>query len=519
MMMMRMEAKHYLTRSRLLVVFVLLSLTLPFLDVSRVVLVSETDQVKPLFATEKKGPFLITSTTNGRVVQVDARPQLFNVTDVVHVVKSRFLPRQASFKILGWARFRILKHLCVPSMAAQTSQNFVWIIYADPGIGYNLRRELLKMLQPHANFYLVLAHADDDEDDRLFRGGNDVERLDWEDVVSGNVQRLRYVLRQRDRFPYLETRLDEYAGLHADFVRQVQARALRTLHSATVRWTFWCIPQALEWHWVGSSCGASDEQRNIGALVPSRVYREDCHATGMTLGLYRAHDDDDIVSHSHNVAATSNNNKNDLWSTLEREQSRCGPTTSGTDCIIHLDEFRFAALRANSLAPAFPTTAGVAGLLKQQLPTQVLEEWNEQATQTWTFAKRHFGIKRSGCEKTAQYIDAHRALILEDVKASQCTEEYLCRVGFLGPGMLERFVCVYDWFWSPHSCDWRFFFSTVQSGRICEETLGSTGSNVPDENRSISLVDAASRWIGGPSIPTLGEACMCCQVTSNILQM
>lgn len=332
---MPVQQRSFFTKSRLIGLLVVLSLTLPFLDVSRVVVVHERDEIKTV---EKQGPFYITA-DNGEVIEVPKRPELFNVTGPLHVIKSRFMQHQPGLKALGWARYKLFKYLCFPSMVAQTSQNFVWLIYTDPDIKIPLREAIEEMLRPYPHFYLIT-----DNTEARFRGGTDLEKLDWEDVIMGDVQRLRYMLQQRDRFPFLETRIDADDGLHTHFVEQIQKEALKTLNPQTTHWTYWCIKQALEWHWVGS-CGVSKDQKKFGALLPSRLYENYCHTPGMTLGLYRADENVNVLSVAHSR----------LWSTLETEQSHCGPRTTGTDCIIHVDDFRFAALRART-----PTSASVS---------------------------------------------------------------------------------------------------------------------------------------------------------------
>eukprot|EP00977_Amphora_coffeiformis_P010370 scaffold2422_cov171-Amphora_coffeaeformis.AAC.8 len=264
---------------------------------------------------------------------------------------------------------------------------------------------MTKLLQKYPHFYLI-----QDNTEARFNGGYDLEGLNWEDVVTGDTRKLRYMLQQRDRFPFLETRIDADDGLHSKYVEFVQNEAMQILHLETTHWTYWCIAQALEWHWVGG-CGASRDQNEYGALLPSRRYENFCHTPGMTLGLYRADENSDVPSVAHSQ----------LWSTLEQEKSYCGPKTYGTDCVRHIRHFRFSALRART-----PTSASMVGVNKQ--PVESLQAWDDEKQNAWYFAQRHFNLNREGCKSTLEFLEKEMALILEDAEMGQCTEGHSCRV-------------------------------------------------------------------------------------------
>lgn len=403
-----LEQPCVIPKKWLLLILVLLSLTLPFIDVSRVISITERDVIK---THEREGPFLVTDSETGHAVEVDRRPELYNLTGPLHIIKSRFMQHQPGLQSLGWARFKMFKYICYPSMVAQTSQNFVWLVYTDPRLGPTLLQHMTRLLSRHAHFYLI-----QDNTEARFKGGSDLERLDWEDVVTGDARRLRYMLQQRDRFPFLETRIDADDGLHVRFVELVQEQAMTVLHPERTHWTYWCISQALEWHWVGH-CGVSDDQNAYGALLPSRRYENYCHTPGMTLGLYRADENTDVLNVAHSR----------LWSTLDERRSYCGPRTYGTDCIRHIQEFRFAALRART-----PTSASMVGVNKQ--PIEFLQAWDDERRRAWYFARRHFNVNRQGCKGTLRFLEDNMAAILEDAEVGQCTEGHSCRVS----GMREQ---------------------------------------------------------------------------------
>jgi hypothetical protein len=400
-------------------ILVVLVLVLPFLDgLSKLNVFHEADVIQ---IQEKEGPFLITNRHTGQVEEVWERPSPFLLQPPIHIIKSRFMQHQGELRALGWARFKLFKFLCFPSMVGQSSQNFFWLIYTDPQLPPALEDAMVQLLQPYRHFYLVK-----DNTDSRFKGGIDIERLDWEDVVSGDTQRLRYSLQQRDRYPFLETRIDADDGLHANFVEHIQTEAMERLSAHNTHWMFWCISQALEWHWVGE-CGVSTDQQQYGALLPSREYKNYCHTPGLTLGLFRAGEHADVMSVAHNK----------LWDTLQQMGTHCGPKTYGTDCISHLHSFQYAALRART-----PTSASMVGVNKQ--PVEFLEEWDEKSVESWGFAKQYFGTDRVSCKRTLEFLQDHMAQILEDAEVGQCTLGHSCRVSAcFGVAIVVLFCVLY----------------------------------------------------------------------------
>lgn len=133
-------------------------------------------------------------------------------SDLDHVLLTRFnLPSRGVESIIrakaGWLRDRIVlfEHYCLPSVRAQTNQNFRWIIYFDPESPEWLKQRIQN-------------HADEGAYVPIFRQSVSQAELiaDIAEVTGGHGTRL------------ITTNLDNDDGLAIDFVARLQASRQRS---------------------------------------------------------------------------------------------------------------------------------------------------------------------------------------------------------------------------------------------------------------------------------------------------
>jgi hypothetical protein len=74
---------------------------------------------------------------------------------LLHLVITRFQQYQPTLLSLGHARIHLFRSFCLPSMRAQTSQHFVWLILTDPSLHSSLRVEMQQLLAPYPHFFLL----------------------------------------------------------------------------------------------------------------------------------------------------------------------------------------------------------------------------------------------------------------------------------------------------------------------------------------------------------------------------
>jgi hypothetical protein len=104
---------------------------------------------------------------------------------------------------LAWleSRFEIFRDICLPSVAAQTDQNFVWLLYFDENTPPDYLGRVRDLLAPYPHFRVVQCGAFDDE----ARAGT-----------------LRAELAPDSKW-LLTTRLDNDDGWRRDFVERLHA--------------------------------------------------------------------------------------------------------------------------------------------------------------------------------------------------------------------------------------------------------------------------------------------------------
>ncbi|QHL90118.1 hypothetical protein GVO57_03810 [Sphingomonas changnyeongensis] len=131
------------------------------------------------------------------------------MADFVHVVMTRFnlaTPgREASFRTQpDWlaTRFDLFERYCLPGMAAQTEQDFAWMIFFDDQTpqAFKDRIEELRRIRPFIPFYTPLFPGDG-----------------WRDAVFARIEARPPAL--------LTTNLDNDDSLAVDFVARLQAAA------------------------------------------------------------------------------------------------------------------------------------------------------------------------------------------------------------------------------------------------------------------------------------------------------
>ena len=74
---------------------------------------------------------------------------------ILHLVITRFQQYQPALLPLGQARVHLFNTFCYPSIRQQSTQNFIWLILTDPLLHTSLRDQMVHILSPHANYFLL----------------------------------------------------------------------------------------------------------------------------------------------------------------------------------------------------------------------------------------------------------------------------------------------------------------------------------------------------------------------------
>jgi hypothetical protein len=264
--------------------------------------------------------------------------------DLVHVVLTRFQQSQGQLVHLGLARAELFRTFCLPTMAKQTNQNFLWMIRTDDHLDPAVKAMMQDMLRPYPNFLLVESNKRRNES----KGFRDPEEysdiLDVDRIVSGDVSlAVQYYNAAKTRV-VVETRLDADDGLHVKFIDIIQRSAkARFFHSSKQEgkkealvslkkdssWVYWCADHHFEWHY--------DKQKPRGSLNFTREMY--CITPGLSIGYAPEVDLEAVPKNQH-----------------YKLHRHIGPCYHEDDaqCIMHMADIRPAAIRART-----PTSAGM----------------------------------------------------------------------------------------------------------------------------------------------------------------
>jgi hypothetical protein len=87
---------------------------------------------------------------------------------------------------------------CLPTMKAQTTQQFLWIIRTDPNLDKSIINEMVDLLKDHPNFYLV----------GLNTQGDTFEQGCVGEIYTGNRTLFLTTKDAQKHLPVIETRLE-----------------------------------------------------------------------------------------------------------------------------------------------------------------------------------------------------------------------------------------------------------------------------------------------------------------------
>ena len=189
---------------------------------------------------------------------------------VVHVIQTRFMQNQPQLIHLGRARIKLFETFCRPTVLAQTNQNFLWIIRADPDLHPILVEEMEKILAGQQNIIFMgsnnqnkialSSRSGESFNDYMRPENNSTPNIPGV-VWSGNLTLFKdaYEYAATGKGIVLETRLDADDGIHYDWIKYLQEEAtLYLTHNINGRhknikeleqyWKIWCVHSHIQWH-------------------------------------------------------------------------------------------------------------------------------------------------------------------------------------------------------------------------------------------------------------------------------
>ena len=310
---------------------------------------------------------------------------------------------QPSLVDLGMARLEIFKSFCLPTMASQTSQDFLWIIRTDPLLNDTIKLPLLELLEPYPNFVLVASNSNPEG----FRGAGAIADISPENVWSGSYGVIEDYHKAAQSRIVLESRLDADDGLHNSFVEYLEAVAPSYLPEPR-SWVVWCAFSHLEWHYNSPFSSITDVEQ--GFLIG--IKNSACVTSGLTMAYGLEATRDELPKGTHQF--------------LHKVLPECSEDRHH-ECLKRFKELAPGAIRART-----PTSAGMANVISDGKKQSVYKGAEPQARMQhamWDGAQDIFHIDIQDAIFTRNYLLSHEAGIAADNLKGQCTKGHSCKHG------------------------------------------------------------------------------------------
>lgn len=365
-----------------------------------------------------------------------------NDLNVVHVIHTRFMQHQPQLVHLGQARLELFRAFCLPTLRAQTNQQFLWIIRVDPDLprlNPNVTRQLLDLMRDVPN--AIVAGSNARVDDGFFRHPNATIDLFDENAANtnnnassiiwhGSVDLLRaYQVASQTRV-LLETGLDADDGLAIHFVDHLQKEAYKASRALTPDHPKWfriaCMKPYTVWQFWGPY-----ENSKLGSL---RSHAQNPRKFCLTPGLTRM-----SSSHytSYQLSPSTFNAPDRDFSGLPREghrffvdhfyidkhvphcrrakKSRAKPQA----CYDEIDGSRSLVLRTRTPTSASLTDVHIPPTIRARIrDSKELAQWDRTL--------RLFGLNITEIQQARYNLNATMELVLEDAASGYCTIGHSC---------------------------------------------------------------------------------------------
>ena len=410
--------------------------------------------------------------------------------DLIHIVHTRFMQHQGNLTTLGVARLKQFTAFCLPTMAHQTTQNFLWIIKVDPLLEENeesrkkVLEPLIEAVSAHEenNIYVVASNYNFNMEGHKgsWRDGQEGEELVASNkanktlakVYTGDLDRLRRAYELRQEFPVLETRLDADDGLSTEYIEEVQSIALdRFLGDGSSednkaepipkpQWLYWCILTQIEWHseiysnnntntttsaakrdsWeIRNSVKKYYGNQSFGFMVP--IANENfCITPGLTVGYGIGASVESVPRYPHTSLYAKLHDKFKFCYAPEDKQSwHKGPCLERMGGVSKNPEgktsYSIHAVRSRTVTSAGMDGVGNSDSLNQTvnestgttISTPKTEEQKKMEGLLWRIMTDHFAIDPQAVRRTQDYFSENRMMIALENSLGQCSMGHSCK--------------------------------------------------------------------------------------------
>ncbi len=291
-------------------------------------------------------------------------------------------------RVLGESRIKLFKTFCLPTMANQTTDDFLWVILTDPDLDEMLMNQMKQLMAPYPHFFLV----------KLVAQEIDLNEFDLSLVVSGDVNLLLQAAHMSKSKILMQTRLDADDGLAFGLLEQMQTTTIETLQPEPSKrpagWMITCVKKHYEWHYELHGNRTED----LTGWLRQSVTPTFCITPGLTLseapGGRTWTETEQLPIYPHDRIA--------------KRFPRCGREDKiRTECFHTLNEIRDpAAVRSRTPASSFMRGVGTT------------EKGNKTPEYHWKTLEDMFGLTRPILIETRNYLTGNmKAIALENLES------------------------------------------------------------------------------------------------------
>jgi len=334
-----------------------------------------------------------------------------NKYDIVHIMTTRYMQMQPNLMHLGKARNDLMRVFALPGIVSQSTQEFIWILFTDPELNQELLDEILDMIKPYPNIFLL----------GMNNGMNNFRTVGWmqniKKVFSGDMQMLKDYQKASKHRVLLETRLDADDSIFVEMMDSVQKQAADTMGKRAIEsqydpeklekeYRIFCTEHHLEWGYFNPWDKKSEKGHLFGVQ-----HSEFCISAGLTYGYQVGTAKEDLPTVSHHRMSV--------------KMPICKKAANNRNCIERTNpkDYKYIMMRSRT-----PTSAGMLGVIPSK---QVVESdtWKHKQDLTWeNLIQKNFAIKPQDIWDLRARLKGSMVNILTDALAGQCTKaEFTCK--------------------------------------------------------------------------------------------
>lgn len=290
-------------------------------------------------------------------------------------------------RALGDSRIELFKTFCLPTMANQTTDDFIWVILMDPNLDRELLERMKQLVAPYPHFFLI----------RLVAQEIDLHNLDLSLVVSGDTKLLIQAAYMAKSKILMQTRLDADDGLAFGLLDQMQETSIKTLspdtaYSRPKGWMITCVKKHFEWHYDLHG----NKTEDLTGWLRQSVTPTFCITPGLTLseapGGRTWTEAENLPIYPHDR--------------ISKRFPRCGGEDNvRSECFHTLNEISDpAAVRSRTPASSFMRGVGTT------------EKGKKTPEHHWSMLNNMFGLTRETLIQTRNYLTGNmKAIALENL--------------------------------------------------------------------------------------------------------